>query len=163
VTLPNAFEIDQRHLGKLCSEKELAATQCAGRQQIGKATTTTPLLDQPLSGPAYAVSGSGGLPRLAFLLNGQVNLVPRAESRSASGGRLKTTVPVIPDAPIGHFHLLIYGGKQGYLANTRSLCVHAPVVRVEFNGQNAKRHRVAARVKTACTASQRRARRGHRR
>ena len=30
VTLPSAFEIDQRHLGNICSEKELAAKQCAG-------------------------------------------------------------------------------------------------------------------------------------
>ena len=35
VTLPSAFEIDQEHLGNICTEKELAATQCAGRQQIG--------------------------------------------------------------------------------------------------------------------------------
>ena len=39
------------------------ANQCAGRQPIGTATTTTPLLDQPLTGPVYAVSGYGGLPR----------------------------------------------------------------------------------------------------
>ena len=37
---------------------------------------------QPLSGPVYAVSGSGGLPRLAFLLDGQVDLVPRADTRT---------------------------------------------------------------------------------
>jgi hypothetical protein len=162
VTLPNNFEIDQRHLGNICSEKELAATQCAGRQQIGKASTVTPLLDQPLSGPVYAVSGSGGLPRLAFILNGQVNLLPRADTKTASGGRLRTTVPVIPDAPVGHFHLLVYGGKHGYLANTRSLCVRPPVVRVGFNGQNGKSHKVTTRVKTACTAAQKRAARAHR-
>ncbi len=75
VTLSNAFEIDQHHLGNICTEKELVATQCAGRQHIGEATTTTPLLDQPLSGPVYAVSGSGGLPRLAFILDGQVDLL----------------------------------------------------------------------------------------
>ena len=34
--------------------------------------TETPLLDAPLSGPAYAVSGFGKLPRLAFILDGQV-------------------------------------------------------------------------------------------
>jgi hypothetical protein len=162
VTLPNAFEIDQRHLGRLCSEKELAATECAGRQQIGRASTTTPLLDQPLSGPVYAVSGSGGLPRLAFLLNGQVDLLPRAESRSVRGGRLQTTVPVVPDAPIGHFHLLVYGGKQGYLANTRSLCAQVPVVRVGFNGQNGKTRTAKVPVKTPCTAAARRNARGHR-
>ena len=81
VTLPKAFEIDQRHLGNICSEKELAEDQCAGRAPIGTATTTTPLLDQPLTGPVYAVSGSGGLPRLAFILNGQVSLIPRADEQ----------------------------------------------------------------------------------
>jgi len=163
VTLPNAFEIDQRHLGRLCSEKELAATECAGRQKIGMAKTVTPLLDQPLSGPVYAVSGSGGLPRLAFLLKGQVDLLPRAESKSVRGGRLQTTVPVVPDAPIGHFHLLVYGGKQGYLANTRSLCAHAPMIGVRFNGQNGKSRKLKVRVRTACRASQRRAPRAPRR
>jgi hypothetical protein len=156
VTLPNAFEIDQRHLGKLCSEKELAATQCVGRQQIGRAATTTPLLDQPLSGPVYAVSGSGGLPRLAFILDGQVDLLPRAETKTAHGGRLMTTVPVVPDAPVGHFHLLVFGGKQGYLANTRSLCVRAPMVRVGFKGQNGKSSKLTTRVKTACAAAKKR-------
>ena len=49
-----------------------------------QASTDTPLLDQPLSGPVYAVSGSGGLPRLAFILDGQVNLVPRAETKTSA-------------------------------------------------------------------------------
>jgi hypothetical protein len=153
VTLSNAFEIDQRHLGNLCSEKELAATQCAGRQQIGEATTETPLLDQPLSGPVYAVSGSGGLPRLAFILNGQVNLLPRAESKTVKGARLKTTVPVVPDAPIGHFHLVVFGGKHGYLANTRDLCAHTPIVRVGYVAQNGRARSEALKVKAACGSS----------
>ena len=37
-------------------------------------------------GPVYAVSGCGGLPRLAFILNGQVTLVPRAESATDEAG-----------------------------------------------------------------------------
>jgi hypothetical protein len=41
VTLSHAFEIDQRHLGNICSEKELAEEDCAGRTPIGKARTTT--------------------------------------------------------------------------------------------------------------------------
>jgi hypothetical protein len=162
VTLPNAFEIDQRHLGRLCSEKELLATECAGKQQIGTASTTTPLLDQPLSGPVYAVSGSGGLPRLAFILNGQVDLRPRADTTSVKGGRLQTTVPVVPDAPIGHFHMVVFGGKHGYLANTRSLCAHPPVVRVAFGGQNGRNRKQAVRVKTACGGGKKRAARHHR-
>jgi hypothetical protein len=149
VTLPPAFEIDQEHLGNICTEKLLAETQCAGKQQIGEATTTTPLLDQPLSGPVYAVSGSGGLPRLAFLLNGQVNLLPRAESKTVRGG-LKTTVPVVPDAPIGHFHLIIFGGKHGYLSNTSDLCRHAPKIQIAYAGQNEKSVSEAVKVGDRC-------------
>jgi hypothetical protein len=150
VTLSSAFEIDQRHLGNICSEKELTEKQCAGRTPIGQATTTTPLLDQPLTGPVYAVSGSGGLPRLALILNGQVNLVPRADTKSVGGGRLQTTVPVVPDAPIGHFSLKVFGGKAGYLINTRDICAHRPATRVAYTGQNGKTRTQAIRVKAAC-------------
>ncbi len=149
VTLPKAFEIDQRHLGNICSEKELIDKRCAGRTAIGKATTTTPLLDQPLSGPVYAVSGSGGLPRLAFILNGQVNLVPRADTKSVKG-KLRTTVPVVPDAPIGHFSLTIFGGNRGYLINTRDICRSAPVIAVGFVAQSGKSLSQKVPVKGAC-------------
>ncbi len=150
VTLSSAFEIDQRHLGNICSEKELSATQCAGRTPIGKASTKTPLLDQPLEGPVYAVSGSGGLPRLAFILDGQVDLLPRADTQTVNGGRLQTTVPVVPDAPIGHFSLTVFGGKSGYLINTRDLCAHTPVTRVAYLGQNGKATEESVKMKSSC-------------
>jgi hypothetical protein len=153
VTLSSAFAIDQRHLGNICSEKELTEKQCAGRTPIGKASTMTPLLDQPLEGPVYAVSGSGGLPKLAFILNGQGNLVPRAETKTISkggAGRLQTTVPVVPDAPIGHFHLIVFGGKSGYLINTRDICVKAPVAQVAYVAQNGKTFNQKVRVKSVC-------------
>jgi hypothetical protein len=162
VTLSHAFEIDQRHLGNICSEKELTAKECAGRTAIGKATTTTPLLDQPLSGSVYAVSGSGGLPRLAFILNGQVKLVPRADTKTTRSGQLKTTVPVVPDAPIGHFRLTVFGGKTGYLINTRNICKHTPVTQIAYTGQNGKTSSQKAPIKTTCGASSKRHKR-HRR
>ncbi len=150
VTLPPTFAIDQRHLGNICSEKELAASQCAGRTPIGKAWTQTPLLDHKLEGPVFAVSGSGGLPRLAFVLDGQVSLLPRGETTTittkSGAGKLQTTVPVVPDAPIGHFQLTIFGGKIGYLANTRSLCAHVPVVKVGFVAQSGRSYSERAKV-----------------
>lgn len=161
VTLSSAFEIDSTHLGNICSEKELATTRCVGRQAIGNATTTTPLLGEPLSGPVYAVSGSGGLPRLAFLLDGQVNLLPRADTRTVRGGRLQTTVPVVPDAPIGHFQMTVFGGSKGYLSNTRDLCKHIPLVRVAMTAQNGKTRNIAVKVKVSCGSSPR-SKRSHR-
>jgi hypothetical protein len=157
VTLPSAFAIDQRHLGNICSEKELTERQCAGRTPIGKASTVTPLLDQPLSGPVYAVSGSGGLPKLAFILNGQVNLVPRAETTTiatkSGAGKLQTTVPVVPDAAIGHFSLTVFGGKTGYLVNTRDICVRTPVAKIDYVAQNGKTRSESIKVKASCGKS----------
>ena len=149
VTLPKAFAIDQRHLSNLCSRAQLEAEECRGRQSIGKVWVKTPLLDQQLSGPAYAVSGFGKLPRIAFVLRGQVTLIPLGESSSVKG-RLKTVVPIVPDAPVGHFRLVLFGGKRGYLVNTRSLCKGTPVVSVYFRAHNNRQKNQKARTKTAC-------------
>ena len=153
VTLPSAYEIDQSHLGNICSKTQLEKEHCAGRQPIGTATTVTPLLEQPLTGLAYAVSGYGKLPHVVFILGGQVTLMPEAVSSSVQGGRLKTTVPVVPDAPIGHFRLSLFGGKKGYFANTRNLCAAPVVSTVEITGQNGKTVKQNVRMKTACGQS----------
>jgi hypothetical protein len=162
VTLPQAFEIDQEHLGNMCTEKELAATKCAGKHAIGHAFTKTPLLDQPIGGPVYAVSGSGGLPKLAFILDGQVSVLPRAETRSVGKGSLATTVPTVPDVPVGHFHLVVKGGKEGYLANTRNLCARAPKIRIAYEGQNLRKTSQKVKLKTRCGNKKKRAKKHHR-
>ena len=153
MTLPKALEIDQEHLGNLCDRAELASDQCKGKAAIGTVIDETPLLEKPLQGLAYAVSGYGVLPHVAFILSGQVTIVPQAESTSIGGGRLRTVVPVVPDAPIGHFRLTLFGGSQGYLVNTRSLCESAPVIGVEFIGQNGKTLSQQVKTKTACKAA----------
>ena len=164
VTLSSAFAIDQRHLGNICSEKELTERNCAGRTPIGKASTVTPLLDQPLSGPVYAVSGSGGLPKIAFILDGQVDLVPRAETKTITkggAGRLQTTVPVIPDAPIGHFALTVFGGKKGYLVNTRDICARPPVTQIAYVAQNGKTRSESVKVRAAACGKESKRPKGH--
>jgi hypothetical protein len=125
VLLPPAFQVDQANLGNLCSEAELASSRCAGRNTIGSATATTPLLDQPLSGPVYAVSGSGGLPRLAMILNGPasqpVQLIVRADTVTR-GNQIASVISAAPDAQINGFSLTIDGGSSGYLVNNTNLC-----------------------------------------
>ena len=59
-------------------------------------------------------------------------------------------MPVVPDVPVGHFHLVVFGGKQGYLANTRNLCAGAPKIKVDFEGQNLAKASQKVKVKTAC-------------
>jgi hypothetical protein len=150
VSLPRAFAIDQRHLGNLCSRSQLAAERCAGRQPIGSASVNTPLLDQPLSGPAYAVTGYGKLPHLVFILDGQVTVMPEAESKTVHPARLRTEVPVIPDVPVGHFTLTLLGGSQGYLTNSRNLCAAPTVSEISYLAQNGKKLVQQVKTKTAC-------------
>ncbi len=150
VTLSNAFEIDQRHLGNICSENAARSESVRGRQPIGNVWVETPLLDQPLQGPVYAVSGFGGLPRLAFILDGQVTMLPQAESKSVNNGHLKTVVPIVPDVPIGHFRLTSLGGKKGYLINTKDLCRKGGRIGVAFAGQNGKELTKRLKVNGAC-------------
>jgi hypothetical protein len=150
LTLPQAFEIDQAHLGGICSKSQLEKTQCAGSRAIGQAKTKTPLLDAPLSGPAYAVSGFGKLPHVVFLLNGQVPLRPEVVSKSVKGGHLKAMVQTVPDAPIGTFTLKLFGGKIGYLVNTRNLCASPTKTKVDFVAQNGKTLTEQVALKTNC-------------
>ncbi len=154
VTLPRSFEIDQEHLGNLCDKSELATDQCRGKAAIGTVIDETPLLEKPLQGNAYAVTGLGGgvLPHVVFILGGQVTVMPQGESETINDGELKTTIPVIPDVPIGHFRLSLYGGRLGYLSNTQSLCGHPPVSTVEIEAQNGKSLDQRVKAKTACPA-----------
>ncbi|MBO0746714.1 MAG: hypothetical protein J2O47_00100 [Acidimicrobiaceae bacterium] len=125
VTLPQAFQIDQANLGNICSETQLANEECAGRNTVGTASARTPLLDSTLSGPVYAVSGSGGLPKLAVILNGPpadpVHLLVRGITDTV-GARIRNTFPLVPDTPITDFTLTLNGGPQGYLVNNTNVC-----------------------------------------
>jgi hypothetical protein len=161
LALPNALEIDQNHLGNLCAKSELETTHCAGRQPIGTVKDETPLLEKPLEGLAYAVSGYEGLPHVVFVLGGQVTVIPQAESKTLRGGRLRTTVPVVPDVPVGHFQLTLYGKGRGYLSNTRSLCAGAASSTIQYTAQNGNAFTQRAPIKAACGASRKRHNRHH--
>jgi hypothetical protein len=110
----------------------------------------SPLLEEPLKGPAYAVSGFGKLPHLVFILDGQVTVMPQAESTSVNDGQLKTVVPVIPDVPIGHFRLTLLGGSKGYLVNSKNLCAHAGRIRIDYFAQNGKEQTQTLKPKIPC-------------
>jgi hypothetical protein len=125
VLLPQSFQIDQANLGNICSETQLATQECAGRNPVGTASATTPLLGSTLSGPVYAVSGSGGLPKLAVILHGPpadpVKLLVRGIT-STVGARILNTFPLVPDAPVSNFQLTLNGGPTGYLVNNTNVC-----------------------------------------
>lgn len=134
VTLPASFLVDQTALGNLCSERELEADDCAGRKRMGVARVLSPLYDEALAGPVYAVSGSGGLPRLAFVLGGPAEVLLRGRI-AVQGSRLKASVEDVPETPMRSFELRIDGGPPGYLVVSRDLCRSEPMADVAFTGQ----------------------------
>jgi hypothetical protein len=101
-------------------------------------------------GDQGTVADFGKLPHVIFLLNGQVPLRPEVVSKSVRNGHLKAMVKTVPDAPIGNFTLKLFGGKVGYLVNTRNLCASPVTTKVEFVGQNGKTLTDQVPLKTNC-------------
>ncbi|MEX2447780.1 MAG: hypothetical protein WD404_03440 [Solirubrobacterales bacterium] len=135
VTLPASFLVDQTALGNLCSERELEEDDCAGRKRMGVARVRSPLYGEALAGPVYAVSGSGGLPRLAFVLGGPAELLLRGRI-AVQGSRLKAGVEDVPETPMRSFELRIDGGPPGYLVVSRDLCRAEALAHVSFTSHS---------------------------
>ena len=78
---------------------------CPSASDVGTATVHTPILGQPLSGPAYLVSyGSAQFPDVVFVLQGEgVAIDLDTKSSVSSSGVLTTTATAIPDAPVSTF------------------------------------------------------------
>jgi hypothetical protein len=140
VTLPRSEFLDQAHIGTVCTRVQFAADQCPAASIYGQASATTPLLDQPLSGPVYLRSSSHELPDLVIALQGQVDVVLAGRVDSVNGG-IRTTFEAAPDAPVSKFTLQMQGGKKGLLINSANLCKLKPKANratVLMEGQNGK-------------------------
>ena len=150
VTLPKAYQVDQRHLFNICSRSQLEAERCRGRQPMGTVSVKTPLLDRAPDGP--------GLCRLGLRQAAAPGLHPRRPGHGDAAGGIgigqdrapADHVPVIPDAPIGHFRLTLLGGKKGYLSNTKDLCHSPGSIQVEYTAQSGKRLKQAVQAQTPC-------------
>jgi hypothetical protein len=150
ITLPTAILADQAALGNLCSESELEEDGCAGRERMGTARAVSPAYDAPLTGPVYAVSGSGGLPRPAYVLSGGgAELLLRGEI-NVVGQRIQATVEDIPDIPLDAFRLNLDGGKPGYLVLSRDICATPAFADVDLTAQDGEISAQRARIAADC-------------
>jgi hypothetical protein len=135
VNLPHSEFLAQNHIKTVCTRVQYAAKACPPGSIYGFVTATTPLLEQPLSGPLYLRSSSNPLPDLVAALHGQIDidLVGRIDSKN---GGLRTTFDAVPDAPVSKFVLTMQGGKKGLLENSRNLCKSVNRADVKFTAQN---------------------------
>ncbi len=140
VTLPRSEFLDQAHIGTVCTRVQFAADACPAASIYGKASATTPLLEEPLSGPVYLRSSNHELPDLVIALEGQVDVVLAGRVDSVNGG-IRSTFEAAPDAPVSKFTLQMKGGKKGLLINSANLCKLSPKANratVLLDGQNGK-------------------------
>ena len=164
VSLPHSEFLDQAHIKTICTRVQFAADQCPAGSIYGYVTATTPLLDQPLSGPLYLRSSSHPLPDLVAALHGQidVDLVGRIDSKN---GGIRTTFDAVPDAPVTAFVLSMQGGKKGLLVNSRNLCTTVNKADVQFTAQNGRTAKSAPVLSNSCKKAKKRGKgaKGHRR
>jgi hypothetical protein len=152
VALPLSMALDPDNANGLCEfvDGTKADPTCPKNSIVGTATATTPILNEPLSGPVYFVKNirkdpkSGRdirtLPKLVIPLVGQngVKLTLTGTS-DVVDDQLVTTFDNIPDAPVSSFKLNIIGGKGGILVvSGTDICKATQIADQQINGQNTK-------------------------
>jgi hypothetical protein len=149
VTLPKTEFLENAHIRTVCTRVQYAAQSCPKAAVYGYAKAWSPLLDKPLAGPVYLRSSDNELPDLVASLDGQIH-VDLAGRIDSVNSRIRTTFPVVPDAPVSRFELTMQGGKKGLLVNNTELCRAKPIASVQFQGQNGRASRSSPAVKISC-------------
>jgi hypothetical protein len=158
VALPRSEFLDQSHIGTVCTRVQFAADQCPKASIYGRATATTPLLDEPLSGPIYLRSSSNKLPDLVFALKGRVDFDAVGRIDSVRGG-IRNTFDFVPDVPLTRVVATFNGGRKGLLINSRNLCKSTNRATVKMDAQNGKVHDFRPALRNDCGKKRKRHRR----
>ena len=159
VTLPHSEFIDNAHFRNLCTRVQYGAGACPAGSVIGFAKAQTPLLEAPLEGPVYLMSGFGHtLPDVAADLNGQIHVFAHARVDKGKSGGLRSTFEVVPDAPVSKFTLEMQGGSRGLLENSVDICDKPQRALAAFTAQSGKTFRSQPTLQVKCPKARHRKR-----
>lgn len=141
VELPKQLPSRLTTLQKACTAQQFNSNpaQCPSASMVGTATARTPILSNPLAGPAYFVShGNEAFPQLIIVLQGEngvlVDLV--GNTFISKAGITSSTFASVPDVPVSSFELTLSRGPHSALTANASLCAQPLSVPTEFTGQN---------------------------
>jgi uncharacterized repeat protein (TIGR01451 family) len=145
VQLPVALPTRLTTLQKACTEAQFAANPagCPEGSDVGTATAVTPILNVPLTGPAYLVShGGAAFPELVTVLQGQGVTIDLRGETDIKKGITYSKFETVPDAPISSFQLSLPEGPHSILgaylpANAKgSMCGQTLAMPTTIVGQN---------------------------
>lgn len=144
-TLNSRLEVVNRR--RACSIEQFRADRCPF--SVGSGEAVTPLLRDPLAGPAYLVyNPARRLPDLVVRLRGQVNVDLVGKVSITRDLRLRTTFDTVPDVAVTRFTLRLVAGRRGPIGIVRDLCVAANRARsiadldlIAQNGKQLVQHR----------------------
>jgi hypothetical protein len=157
VQLPSRLSTLQR----ACTDKQFNEdpANCPKESKIGMAVVHTPILPEPLIGPAIFVSHGGeAFPSLTLVLQGDGVTIDLVGTTFISSKSItSTTFKAVPDTPFSTFELTLPQGKYSALGTNvpekdkYNLCGQKLVMPNEFIGQNgAEIHQDTAISVTGC-------------
>ena len=119
IDLPRQLPARLRTLQQACVAAvfETNPARCPAHSIVGRARVTTPLLAQPLEGPAYFVSHGGEqFPSLTLLLRGDGVTIELVGATLIRDGVTSATFRALPDVPLRTFELTLPQGRFAALA-----------------------------------------------
>ena len=144
--LPRSAFLEQAHIRTICTRVQFAQDNCPKAAVYGHVTATTPLLEEPLKGPAYLRSSNNELPDLVFDLHGLVDIEVSARIDSVGGG-IRATFGNVPDAPIAKVVVSMQGAKKGLIVNSTDLCGGTARAKAKLRAQSGRRRGLRPVVK----------------
>jgi hypothetical protein len=145
VSLPKQLPSRLTTIQQACPEGTFAANpaSCPAGSNIGTATATTPVLANPVSGPAYLVShGGAAFPNLVLILQGEGVTLELSGSIDIKKGVTSSAFDSVPDAPINTFVLSLPEGPHSALTTALpakakgDLCGSGLTMPTTITGQN---------------------------